>query len=98
AFNNSNFEDAIAFYKKAIELNYADHSIHNNISICYRQTGDLEKAIKHINFAIEISPKNALYYSTKATILSKSGDYVEALEAITLAISLDNNPEYLMNK
>lgn len=59
---------------------------------CFR-SNDFNGALRHYNRAIEIDPKNIVYFTNKATTLLKLKRYEDAFEAVLLGIEagLANN-------
>ena len=52
---------------------------------CFRE-GRYEEALVHYNNAIQIDPKNIVYYSNKASALNKLKRFEDAMEAALLAV------------
>ncbi|WP_027721038.1 tetratricopeptide repeat protein [Maridesulfovibrio zosterae] len=50
------FEDAITFYSKALEINAKDEHLHFNIARAYFDSGNYDKALNHIDEALQIQP------------------------------------------
>jgi stress-induced-phosphoprotein 1 len=52
---------------------------------CFKN-GDFQNALFHYNNAIQIDPKNMIYYSNKSTALTKLKRFEDAMEAALLAV------------
>ena len=98
AFEQSDFQTAITYFTDALEQNPQDTDLLNNRAICYRELEKYDIALQDVSSAIIISPMQALYYSTRASILTKMKKQLEALDDINTAINLHPIPEYLENK
>ncbi len=92
AYANRCFMDRNAGYVHAFAFAFA--------VICEKQGGATalntvekwyEKALDAVNLAIELDPKYAKYYCTKARILAVGGQFAEALGLIQSAISLEKS-------
>lgn len=55
-FNKNDMEGALAAFRKAIEIDAACATAHNNLGVLYCQTGALAEAIAHFMKALEIDP------------------------------------------
>jgi Flp pilus assembly protein TadD len=55
-------EEAIGYYKKALQLERSDAITHNNIGIALAYTGRREEAVHHFREALKINP----YYGDAA--------------------------------
>ena len=86
------FEQAIADYSQAIQLNpkYAD--AYNNRGIVYRKQGKYDLAIADYNQAIQLNPKDAEAYNNRGGVYLKQGKYDLAIAEFNQAIQL--NPKY----
>jgi tetratricopeptide (TPR) repeat protein len=98
AFNDSRFEEAILLFTQILNEKSNDDIALGNRAIAYRQLGHYEKALADINSAILLNPRQDLYYSTKAAILSKLHRQLEAIEELDRAIALAPLVEYVVNK
>jgi tetratricopeptide (TPR) repeat protein len=93
--DQANYEEAIIFYEKSIEmlLNYRPPNdpdiiaIYNNIGIVYRKIGDYSKALTYYEKVLKVRqnslPRNdrdlAISYQSMGSVYEKLGKYVEAL-------------------
>ena len=82
---------AIDNYKESNKIGPND-VVYSRISECYNELGDYELALKNINKAIELDPKDDDYVSSKADLLYDMGRSKEAIEAYDEYIK--NNPDF----
>jgi len=87
AVENKEYDKAISFYLRCIEL-YPDAGAYYNLGIAYKGQGNLTKAIQSYEKAIELDPAAAAYYNL-GNAYSKQGNYTKAIELWEKAIELD---------
>lgn len=51
------YEDAVRFYRKALELNNQDENLHFNIARAYHGQGRLDAACEHLQLALQLNPR-----------------------------------------
>jgi tetratricopeptide (TPR) repeat protein len=79
-------------YKKAIELNAADASYHNNFALALVNLGQVQEAQAELMKAAEIDPTNAgQYYFNLGAVLVNTGHMPEAAEAFKKATEANPN-------
>lgn len=98
AFNAGRFSEALDLFTQVLSVTPSDTSALNNRAICYRQLEKFEDALNDISTAVLIDPGQALYYSTRATILTKLHRQLEAVEELDKAIEIEPLIEYVANK
>ncbi|MEL7036725.1 MAG: tetratricopeptide repeat protein [Cyanobacteria bacterium J06592_8] len=91
-YDQGKLEEAIASYKKAIEINPECADAYNSLGLALRQQGQLEEAIASYKKAIEINPKYTYAYNNLGLALRQQGQLEEAIENYKKAIEI--NPEY----
>ncbi len=66
-----NYKEAIDDYKRSMTMDGKMYkaSTHNNIGYSYIQLEDYDNALIHLNKAIEIKPKEGMFYSDKGDAL-----------------------------
>lgn len=58
AKQNGDIQEAIIFYTKAIEKDNSQSIFYSNRALCYKELGEIQKAMDDAQFAIEIDEKN----------------------------------------
>ncbi len=94
---NSNYKEAIGYFKKALELDPENSENHNNISLCYSCLQQPELALEHMNKAIELRPDHASYYSNLGLQYRQAGNTDKAIELFRRAISMNNSANFWAN-
>ena len=85
-------DEAIACYRKAIELDPKYARAHNNLGNALQDQGKLDEAIACYRKAIELDPKDALAHNNLGNALQDQGKLDEAIACYRKAIELD--PKY----
>ena len=80
--------EAIACYKKALELEPAHAAAHINLGTLYYNRRDYASAEKHYRAAIEADARYALAYFDLGNVLDETGRLADAVNAYRQAISL----------
>ena len=91
-FSAGSFDDAIAAYTKAIELDSQFAWPHTNLALCYVQKGRLEEAIMLYQRSIELfaSEKDkAVTWNRMGNVYRRLNDYEKAIAAYQRADELD---------
>jgi tetratricopeptide (TPR) repeat protein len=83
------YEEALANYKKAIELNPKIAQTYNNRGLVYYQMKDFPKAESNFDKAIELDPKLTMAYNNKAIIYYERRLYEQAVKYFDMVIALD---------
>ena len=96
AFAQKNYEEAIEFYNKAIELNPSDATFYSNRSGCYASMEKYAEALSDAEKAIQSNPNFIKGYSRKGFALIKLGKEEEALEAYDAGLKVDPSNEQLL--
>lgn len=98
SFARQDYENALAYFNKAIEFdpNYVYPRI--NIAVVYIKKGDYEAAISQLKKAEELNPQLPEIYAQLATAFEKKGELALALEYSKKAISLrQDSPRSIYN-
>lgn len=90
-YNAKRYEEAIACYAKAIEINPNYFEAYNNKGVALKSIKKYEEAIESYDKAILLSPNYAEAYSNKGVVLNNQKKYKEALYCLDKAISIDSN-------
>jgi len=81
------YDRAISYYNKAIEINSRYVWAYNNRGLAYYYKGQYDKAISDYNKALDINPSYFSAYNNKAWILATCPDsvYRDGVKAVELA-------------
>jgi len=83
------YEDAIAAYHKAVEINPKYAIAHGDLGDVYRDLGRYEDAIAAYQKAIELDPKYMYAYSVLADLYTDIGEFEKAYEVCAKASTID---------
>jgi tetratricopeptide (TPR) repeat protein len=72
-------EEAIAAYRRSLELDPAEPKAHYNLANALRQAGDAEAALAHYESALELAPDHAMARMNLANALQELGRAGEAI-------------------
>jgi tetratricopeptide (TPR) repeat protein len=86
--NQERYEEAIAAYRQAIELDPKYAYPWNGLGIVYHRQGRYEEAIATYRQAIELDPKDALPWNGLGIVYSNQDRHEEAIAAYRQAIEL----------
>lgn len=89
-----NWNMAIEYTDKAIEIDPDDVSYKNMKANLYWFSGNLEAAIKEVSKCIESEPENYFYYHRRGWFKEHNGDFDGALEDYTTSIVLEPRHAY----
>ena len=92
-YYSQNYEDAIKFYKEAIELNPNYYEAYSNRGVVYAQLKQYELAIHDFNKSIDINPYNAITYLNRGATYALLDKNERAIQDYDKAIEL--NPNFL---
>lgn len=81
------FEKAVEFYSKALEINPKQPVVLNNLAWMLKDT-DLDKAVKFAKQAAEIAPKSSAVLDTYGWLLHLKGNKKEAVNQLEKALNL----------
>jgi protein O-mannosyl-transferase len=90
-FRNSQLDQAVAQYQKALEIypNYAD--AHGNLGHALVEQGQLDKGLIQFQKAVEISPRYPVAHSNLGAALFQKGQLDEAIIEDRKALEIDPN-------
>lgn len=83
------FDTAIEFYNKMIELDEKSETAYSSISYCYSQLGNNELALKYVEKSIALNPQNSYPFYRKGRILANMKDYNEAITYFLKSLDYD---------
>jgi len=87
-FANDRFDEAIALYEEALDLDPKLAIAWNGLSLAHRQKGDLPAAIEAGRRLIELEPDDALSHTNLSILYMRSGMIPEAEEEKAIAMQL----------
>ncbi|MBU1711251.1 MAG: tetratricopeptide repeat protein [Proteobacteria bacterium] len=93
----ADFEKALVYFRKALEIDPEDYKAHNNIGSTYALDQNYEMALEHFNEAKKIKPDNMTTLANIAMIQENQGHLKEAIYSYKEAIKADPDftPAYL---
>ena len=83
------FDEAIAAYQKALEIDPKAHEVWVNLGVAYRLKGNYDQAITSYQKALAINPNYAEAHSSLGTLYILQGKPQEAVGKFETAIKLD---------
>lgn len=89
ALADSKFDEAVAAYTEAIDLDPTNHVLYSNRSAAHAKAGNYEEALKDADETIKLNPTWPKGYSRKGSALSYMQKYVEAFEVYQKGLELD---------
>ena len=89
----NNFEMAIIYYRRAIELNKGVPSVLGNLARCLVEINEWDKAADLYLLALALEPAEPIYLNGLGVIYKQKGDFERAVKYFELA--LDESPYYI---
>ncbi len=83
------YEEAIAEWKKALELNPGSDKAHNNVGLLLTGVGKFEEAVPHFEKTLAINPEYPAAHSNLGVALAGAGKLDEAISEFGKALALD---------
>jgi tetratricopeptide (TPR) repeat protein len=74
------FDEAVARYQKALEINPNYPEAHNNLGLALARDGRIDEAIAHYRKALEVDPQYAAIHNNLGAALARSGNLNEAID------------------
>lgn len=94
-----NYEKALEYTEKSLELNKASPYSLTNKGFILGKLGKIEGSLKCLNKALRYNPKSAPALINKSTIFRKLGKYEKAMENADRALEIDSTvPDYWLTK
>ncbi|MFQ6050729.1 MAG: tetratricopeptide repeat protein [Candidatus Hydrothermarchaeota archaeon] len=90
-FKLGEYENAIEFFDRALEIDSNFKLALNNKGACLIMLGRFDEAVKCYNQLLELSPDHVLALSNKGFCLTKLGKYEEAIELFDRILEIDPN-------
>ncbi len=89
------FEEAVRYYNKAIEVDPLDKRAYNQLAYTYDEMGDFEKSILAIDKYISLAPDEANPYDSRGDLYAWNGKLERAIESYEKA--LETKPDFYMS-
>jgi tetratricopeptide (TPR) repeat protein len=93
AYLKNKYDQAIADYTKALEINPKYVYAYNNRGVTYDDKGNYDQAIADYTKALKINPKYVYAYYNRGIAYSNKGNYDQAIADYTKALKI--NPKYV---
>jgi superkiller protein 3 len=87
--DSGKYNEAIAYYKKAEEVDPHNPLIMENRALAYYSLGQVDQAIEHIRRSLILDPTNSRAQTFLGRALETNGDKEEAIRSYKRAIELD---------
>jgi protein O-GlcNAc transferase len=81
-------EEAISFYREALDLNPNHAQVYNNLGNIFQQKGELNKAIEYYHQALKIKPNYALVHNNLGNAIKAQGNLDKAIECYQKALEI----------
>lgn len=91
AQSEKNIDEAIRYYKIAIENQNFYPDAHNNLGTLYLKKNNLEKAIYHFSAAVQQNPQSAKVLNNLGALYARVKKWDKAIENYQKSIELDPN-------
>jgi tetratricopeptide (TPR) repeat protein len=88
-YADGNYDDAIALYNKALELDPGCGDAFTGLAMCHQSKGDLDAAIEVTKRYVEVEPEDLLGFTNLSMFYQKKGMIKEAEAAGAEARRLD---------
>ena len=85
------YDEAIEYYKEALELDSNNTYIHQAMASLYRKMGEFASARNHLNASLDINDKNPITYYNYGNLLVDMKHFDEAKVMYQKAIELDDD-------
>ena len=91
AFDAHDFEKAIGWYRKALELDPLNATANYELALTYSSNGDQVKALESIIRSLTVDPKSEMSYVLKGNILDNLGFPAEAKRTYQALLDVQPN-------
>lgn len=88
-FQKGQYNDALAEYKKAIDLDDKNYRAYYDLGLAYRQVEKYDLAISSLQKALEIAPKSFEAHYDLGLVYQHNGKFEQALQELQLAYKLN---------
>lgn len=90
-YGQKKFDEAIAAYTSAIELNESDFTFYNNRGLAHYAKRSYDAAIGDFNKAVEINPNDSLIYNNRGVAYEDKGEIGQAIVDYRKALEINPN-------
>lgn len=90
-FENHQYDEALAYYKRALEKKPGDATLYNEIGLCLTYLNNPAEGLRYIDEGIKKNPYHQRIWLTKGFILTRAGDNKGARSAWEKTVVL--NPD-----
>ena len=97
AYENKEYDKAISFYLRAIELDPDDDAAYVNLGVAYYYQGNYTKAKESYERAIELDPDEALAYQKIGDLYMLQINLIKAIELYEKVIELDPDNAFVIH-
>lgn len=94
-FKNQQYEQAVAEFSKAIQIDPKNHVYYSNRSACFAEMKKWKEALEDGEACVKANPRFAKGYSRKGLALFNMGKYKEAKDVYTEGLNVEPNNEQL---
>lgn len=92
--SNGNYEEAITWYSRGVEINNKYAACYRGLAECYLYLGQVEMAETNIDNAIQYAESNLYNYLIKSKVLEAAKEYDKAIDLLAKeAIGTDNKAQ-----
>lgn len=88
-YGQRKFDEAVAAFTSAIEMNGADFTFYNNRGLAHYASKNYDAAILDFNRAVEINPNDSLIYNNRGVAYEDKGEIGQALLDYRKAVEID---------
>ncbi len=89
AYNNKNYDLALIYFDRSIELNSNFPEAYHNLALTYYKLSQINKSIQSLNKAIELDGQYSKAYYSLALIYYESKDYDNAISNLEALLQID---------
>ena len=91
---NDQEKDALAEYRKAVELTPTNPTFLNHLAVSLALNGDAEGAVEQLQRAIAIDPGSVEYRFNLAYVLESAGRFAEAIPPLETAVKISKGRDW----
>jgi len=92
-----NYKDAAKYFELSIKTDSKHFPAYTNLSVAYKNSGNMDKAIKILEDCIKLDPKNASAYNNLGMRYTDKKKFNQAIICFTKSLSIDSTNSYTYN-